>query len=166
LKSWCRFCFVESLFHGGKGVITLQDILSVKGSATYTIAPEATLAEVVRRLVEHRVGSLLVCRQDRPEESRLVGIVTERDILYFCARAESSLSEATVAEVMTTDLITAAPGDAVEQIMGLMTTKRIRHLPVLSEGRLVGMVSIGDVVKAQHDRLAMENRFMKDYIRG
>jgi CBS domain-containing protein len=146
--------------------MTLQDILAAKGSTVYTIAPEATLADVVHRLVEHKVGSLLVCRPDRPQENRPVGIVTERDILYFCARGKSALGEATVAEVMSTELITGAPSDAVEQIMGLMTTKRIRHLPVLFEGRLMGMVSIGDVVKAQHDRLAMENRFMKDYIRG
>ena len=60
--------------------------------------------------------------------------------------------------------MTGTPDDEVEQVMGLMTTRRIRHLPVLFEGRLAGMISIGDVVKAQHDRLAMENQFMKDYI--
>ena len=65
---------------------------------------------------------------------------------------------------MTKELITASPGDSVEQIFGVITAKRIRHLPVLHDGRLVGIVSIGDLVKAQHDRLAMENRFMKDYI--
>jgi len=145
--------------------MTLQDILLAKGGTVYTIAPEETLAEVVRRLVEHRIGSLLVCRQDR-SENRLLGIITERDILYFCARGRSTLSDTKVSDVMSRDLITGSPSDAVEQIMGLMTTKRIRHLPVLSEGRLVGMVSIGDVVKAQHDRLAMENRFMKDYIQS
>jgi CBS domain-containing protein len=71
-----------------------------------------------------------------------------------------------VADVMSTNLITGVPGDAIENVMGLMTTKRIRHLPVVAEGRLIGIISIGDVVKAQHDHLAMENRFMKDYIRS
>ena len=146
--------------------MTLQDILTAKGSSVYTIGPNATLADVVRELMEHRVGSLVVCRPDGPEEERLLGIITERDILYCCAQGKPDLAAVKVAEVMSTKLITAAPGDAVEQIMGLMTARRIRHLPVLSEGRLVGLVSIGDVVKAQHDRLAMENRFMKDYIRG
>ena len=73
---------------------------------------------------------------------------------------------AKVAELMTSEVITVAPGDSVEQIMGLMTSRRIRHLPVVSEGRVVGIVSIGDIVKAQIDNLAVENRFMKDYIRG
>ena len=72
--------------------------------------------------------------------------------------------ECKVAELMTSNVITASPDDSVEQIMGLMTTKRIRHLPVLADDRVVGVVSIGDIVKAQHDSLAVENRFMKDYI--
>ena len=75
------------------------------------------------------------------------------------------LMDTKVVDVMTTEVITGSPGDTVEQIMGLMTNKRIRHLPVLSEGRLLGIVSIGDLVKAQLDDLATENRFMKDYIR-
>jgi CBS domain-containing protein len=65
---------------------------------------------------------------------------------------------------MTATLVTGLPDDEVEQVMGLMTTRRIRHLPVLAAGQLAGMISIGDVVKAQHDSLALENRFMKDYI--
>ena len=67
---------------------------------------------------------------------------------------------------MSTKVITGTPADIVENVMGLMTKNRIRHLPVVVEGRLVGMVSIGDVVKAQHDRLAMENQALKDYIQS
>ncbi|HUT12724.1 MAG TPA: CBS domain-containing protein [Thermoguttaceae bacterium] len=142
----------------------LQDILSAKGTEVYTIAPDATLAEAAHTLVEHKVGALLVSRPDETGKQQLLGIFTERDLLYFCAARECTLSSVQVAEIMTTDLITGSPGDSVEQVMGLMTTKRIRHLPVLVEGRLSGIVSIGDIVKAQHDRLALENRFMKDYI--
>jgi len=93
-----------------------------------------------------------------------VGIISERDILHSCVAGSRPLAEVLVAEAMSTTLITGTPDDEVESVMGLMTTRRIRHLPVLSEGRLAGIISIGDVVKAQHDRLAMENRFMKDYI--
>lgn len=143
----------------------LQDILAVKGSTVYHVRPDATLLEVVRKLVEHRVGALLVCRE-QPCGLELVGIVTERDLLYAQASGKGPLDRVEVNEIMSTDLVTGAPDDGVEQIMGLMTARRIRHLPVLAEGRLVGIVSIGDLVKAQHDRLAMENRFMKDYIRG
>ncbi len=142
----------------------LHEILSAKDGAVHSISPEATLQDVVGTLVEHRVGSLVVCRSDAAGKDELVGIITERDILHACAAGRRPLAEVKVAEAMSTTLVTGAPDDEVESIMGLMTTHRIRHLPVLVEGRLAGMISIGDVVKAQHDRLAMENRFMKDYI--
>jgi len=146
--------------------MTLDEILKAKGKTVYTIDPEATLDDVVRTLVQHNVGSLLVRKQGAAEDAQPVGIITERDILHACAAGKASLADSKVSEVMTGDLITATPGDAVENVMGLMTGKRIRHLPVVSEGKLVGVVSIGDVVKAQLNRLAMENRFMKDYIQS
>jgi CBS domain-containing protein len=148
--------------------MVLREILHAKGGKVYTIDPEATLDEVVRRLVEHNIGSLVVCghRVDTAEAADLLGIITERDILRACASERGSLAGTLVREAMSTRLITGTPDSPVEEIMGLMTDNRIRHLPVLAEGRLCGIVSIGDVVKAQHDRLAMENRFMQDYIRG
>jgi CBS domain-containing protein len=146
--------------------VTLQDILGIKGHAVFGIDSQATLAEAARTLVEHKVGSLLVFRPGEREERDLVGIITERDILYSCAADNLPLATTRVAEIMTTKLITGLPNDPVESVMGLMTSKRIRHLPVLSEGKLLGIVSIGDIVKAQHDRLVMENQFMKDYVQG
>jgi CBS domain-containing protein len=146
--------------------MTIQDILAAKGNMVYQIGPDATLADVARELVQHRVGSLVVCQPHSPEGTRFVGIITERDILYCCARGDTDLSKIRVADVMSTNLFTGLPDDAIENVMGLMTTRRIRHLPVVAEGRLLGIISIGDVVKAQHDHLAMENRFMKDYIRS
>ena len=146
--------------------MNLQDILTVKGSSVFGIAPDVTLAEAVAELVERRVGALLVFSDEDPERRRPVGIVTERDILYYCARGKVELRRSKVAEVMTTTLIAAAPEDTVEQVLGLMTAKRIRHVPVLVEGRLLGIVSIGDLVKAHTDQLAVENRFLKDYIHG
>jgi CBS domain-containing protein len=142
----------------------LQEILSAKGGAVQTITPEATLQEVVQTLVEHRIGSLVVCRPNAAGKEEPVGIITERDILHACVAGSKPLAEVRAVEAMSTSLVTGSPEDDVEQVMGLMTTRRIRHLPVLVEGRLAGIISIGDVVKAQHDRLAMENRFMKDYI--
>jgi CBS domain-containing protein len=121
---------------------------------------------VAKRLVEHKIGALLVARQGPSGEQELLGIVTERDILYHCAKSNLPLGEVEVTTVMSSPLITASPGDSIDQVMGLMTDKRIRHVPVLSEGCLIGIISIGDLVKAQHDKLAMENRFMKDYIRS
>lgn len=146
--------------------MTLKDILDVKGQDIYRIDSQATLAQAAQTLVEHKVGSLLVFREGDGEEERLAGIITERDILYACAADNRPLATTRVADIMTTELITGSPDDAVQSVMGLMTSKRIRHLPVVSEGKLLGIVSIGDIVKAQHDRLATDNRFMKDYIRG
>lgn len=145
--------------------MNLEEILKSKGSTVFTIAPDATLEQAVSRLVDHNIGSLVVCSRDVEHGEQPIGIITERDILHACSlRSGHNLATTRVEEVMSTDLSMASPGDMVENMMGLMTKKRIRHLPVVTEGRLVGLVSIGDIVKAQHDRLALENQFMKDYI--
>lgn len=142
----------------------LQEILDLKGSTVHTISTEATLQDVVNTLIERRIGALVVCRSDAAGNVTLAGIISERDILHACVPGKKLLAEVSVIEAMTTALVTGTPEDEVEQVMGLMTTRRIRHLPILANGRLAGMISIGDVVKAQHDSLALENRFMKDYI--
>ena len=143
----------------------IQEILDIKGHAVCTIGPEATLADVAIELVKHKIG----CAVDLPARRRRA----RWSCWASSPSATSSISSPAprnirphvpVAEIMTKDIISAAPGDSVEQLFGVITAKRIRHLPVLHDGRLVGIVSIGDLVKAQHDRLAMENRFMKDYI--
>jgi CBS domain-containing protein len=144
----------------------LQDILATKGATVLTTTPEATLADAVRQMCDHKVGSMLVCQRDVKLGERLVGIITERDLLRCFAAGKCDLTVITVAEVMTTKLITARPGDSVNDLMGVMTTHRIRHVPVLSEERLVGMVSIGDLLKAQHDNLVVENQFMREYIQS
>ena len=145
--------------------MTLKDILNTKGGAVYTIAPGATLLEAVQELVRNNVGSLVVCSSGA-EGERPLAIVTERDVLHGCASTGGNLGPLKVADVMTAELVTASPDEPVEAVMGIMTKRRLRHLPVCVEGRLVGLVSIGDIVKTQHDRLAMENKFMKDYIGG
>jgi len=143
----------------------LQEILRNKGSNVFTIAPDATLEDVVQKLVGHNCGSLVVCEADERASGRLSGIVTERDILKATA-AHKQLDRVKVAEVMTRDVITGTPADSVEDTMGLMTENRIRHLPIVEDGRLQGLISIGDVVKAQHDQLTMENHYLKNYIQS
>ena len=145
----------------------IQDILRAKGSDVCTIGPEETLAEVVRVLVRRNIGSLVVTESAAGDgERRVIGIITERDILRAVAAENASLAVQTVAQVMTTSLFTASPSDAIETAMGVMTERRVRHLPVLAEERLVGMISIGDVVKAQHHEVTRENEFMRSYIHG
>jgi CBS domain-containing protein len=144
----------------------LRDILAVKGNVVHSIAAEASLQDVVRTLVERNVGSLIIFCQSAPGNELLAGIITEHDILYACMTGKPPLDQVRVGEVMSTELVTGTPDDEVADVMGLMTNRRIRHLPVLDSGRLAGIISIGDVVKAQHDRLALENRCLKDYITG
>ncbi len=140
----------------------LKDILHEKGRSVHTILPEAMLSDVVAKLVENNCGSLVVCDED----GQMVGIITERDILRACASRAGTLDEMPVEKFMTDKVVTGSLDDQVESVMGLLTRKRIRHLPVLENGKLAGMVSIGDVVKAQHDRLTMENYYLKEYIQS
>lgn len=144
----------------------LRDILHGKGSVVYTIRSDASLADVVQKLVKNNCGSLVVCDSDCDESERLMGIITERDILRACAAGHAPLERTTVAEVMTRDMLVGSPHDSVEDAMGLMTVNRIRHLPVVEDGQLLGLISIGDVVKTQHDRLTMENHYLKSYLHG
>jgi CBS domain-containing protein len=146
--------------------MTLQEILRVKGGAVHSITPSSTLGQVVQTLVQHNCGSLLVCTTESGKKPRLVGIITERDILRACAERHASLDELRVSDYMTTDLITGVPADSVEHTMGVMTDQRIRHLPVLDGEELVGIISIGDLVKAQLHQAAVENHYLKSYIYG
>jgi CBS domain-containing protein len=145
----------------------VQDILRVKGTEVHTIRPDATLEDVVLELVRYNVGSLVVMEtSSEAPEPRMVGIITERDILRAQAAHQASLDQLKVENVMSTDLVTALLGDELQEVMRLMTEHRIRHLPVVGEGRLRGVISIGDIVKAHHDQLEMENHYMRSYIQG
>ncbi len=141
--------------------MNLNDILHQKGRAVYTASPRAMLADAVQLMVEHNCGSLVVC-----DNEAMVGILSERDILRSIAESGRPLEEVSVAERMTRNVITGLPIDDLNKIMGVMTQHRIRHLPVLDNGRVVGLISIGDIVKAQHEQLAVENHFLMSYIQS
>lgn len=147
--------------------MNLQDILRNKGKLVYTVSPGATLAEVAQTLVQHNCGSLVVVERPRPDAlPKMVGIITERDLLRACATHGGSLAGLQVNDFMSTNLVTGSPDQSVEHIMGVMTDHRVRHLPVLEEGELVGLISIGDVVKAHHHETAVENHYLKSYIQS
>lgn len=140
----------------------LYEILASKGQEVFSISPDATLAEMADLLVRNNCGSLVVL-----EAGRMIGIITERDLIKSYVSTRRGLGELRVAEFMTRSVVTGSPHDNVSDTMGLLTEKRIRHLPILDdEQNLVGMISIGDVVKAQHDELSIENHFMKSYIQS
>jgi CBS domain-containing protein len=139
----------------------VREILINKGREVHTCSPQDSLADVVDLLVGYNCGSLVVC-----EHGEMVGIITERDILRACAKTRGSLEPLRVTDRMTRCPVTASPEDDVADAMGAMTEHRIRHLPVLEGGRLAGIISIGDLVKAQHDELSRENHYLKSYILG
>jgi CBS domain-containing protein len=141
--------------------MTVADILRSKGSRVITIRPESTFADAVRTLVHNGVGSLVVSDGDR-----VVGLITERDILRETARELDQPGSRRVSQVMTEDVIIGFVEDSLDYVMALMTEKRIRHLPIMSHGRLVGIVSIGDVVKAKVREAEVEIRHLTDYITG
>ncbi len=142
--------------------MTIAEVLRSKGPRVIRIRPESSLLEAIRALVDNGVGSLVVS----DGEGRVVGMITERDILRENARSFDRLSERRVADVMTEDVIIGLPDDRVDYVMALMTEKRIRHLPVISQGQLVGIISIGDVVKAKVREAEVEIRHLTDYIVG
>lgn len=141
--------------------MTLQQILHVKGREVFSISPDKSLQDVVDMLVDRNCGSLVVC-----EGEQMVGIITERDILRACAEQSEPLTSIPVAVRMTRNVVTCSPDEEMETVMGLMTDHRVRHMPLLEEGRLVGLISIGDVVKAEHDHLCLENHYLKSYIQS
>lgn len=143
--------------------MSLQEILRAKGDEVFTTVPGVTLSRVSELLVEHNCGSLVVVETEGSK--KMVGIITERDILRACA-AGKPLDQVKVDAVMSKRLITGRLSDSVAKIMGLLTENRVRHLPVIEDDELVGMISIGDVVKAQHDQLSAENHYLKNYIRS
>lgn len=140
----------------------VRDILRKKGSHVVTIEAHRTVQDAIQALVENNIGALLVTSGD----DQLVGIFTERDILREAATRSDQLNETLVGDVMTRSVVIGVPEDTIEYVMGIMTHNRIRHLPVLEEDKLVGIVSIGDVVNAQLRETEFENRLLKDYIHG
>ena len=141
----------------------LREIVQAKGTVVHTIGPSASCQEAVAELVRHNIGSLLV-REDAG--GPILGIITERDILRAQADQREPLDKLRVAAIMSTKLIHADGDDDIVVAMHLMTTHRIRHLPVVRGEELLGILSIGDIVKTNHDQLIMENHYMRSYIQG
>ena len=122
---------------------TVQDILRIKGPQVWSISPETTVIEALQILAEKQIGALLVLQNDD-----IVGVVSERDFVRGIALEKFCELERPVSEVMTCDVVTISPQDNIEDCMQVMTEEHIRHLPVVEDGKLIGLVSIGDVVKA------------------
>jgi CBS domain-containing protein len=141
--------------------MTVNDILLHKGSQVITIEPAATLAAAVRMLAQRRIGALLVTGADH----RIVGIISERDIVRVLDEKGTAVLGAPVAEVMTRRVVTCDRSETIAEIMERITSGKFRHVPVIDRGRLAGIVSIGDVVKARLSELEHEQDALREYIR-
>jgi CBS domain-containing protein len=139
----------------------ISDILRSKGSDVVTVGPDCTILDVVQTLVDHNIGAVVVVEDDRP-----VGIVSERDILKLTARGPERLADTLARSVMSRELVTSVLDDDLDRVMHIMTDHRVRHLPILSRGRLVGIVSIGDVVNKVRSEVEETNRHLMSYISG
>ncbi len=145
--------------------MTIGAILKTKGGEVASLPSTATVSEAVALLAERRFGAVPVV-DSGVEGVAVAGIFSERDVTYCLAREGAAALDRTLAEVMTTPVQTVGPADAVIGALSLMTKRRIRHLPVVEGGKLVGFVSIGDLVKYRIDRIEADAAAMRDYIQG
>lgn len=140
----------------------VRDVLTAKGSsAVFTISPDATVNELLDVLAEHNIGALVVSTDGRS----MAGIVSERDVVRKL-RGVDSPREATVAQIMTTDVTICGPEDSFGSLMNLMTERRVRHIPVIDADHVVGVLSIGDAVKFRMDQLEFERDQLTNYVQG
>jgi CBS domain-containing protein len=138
----------------------VRTILAQKGTEVDTVEPSATVASAVEALSRRRIGALVVS----PDGSVIVGILSERDIVRGLSEQGPGVLEAPVSSLMTSEVTTCVADDTADLLMGLMTERRIRHLPVVEADRLCGLISIGDVVKARVGELQVETQTLHEYI--
>ena len=142
--------------------MNVETILQKKGRAVATIRPEDTVGAAVDALISGNIGALVASE----DGAAVDGIISERDIVHALAQHGSGLLALTVAEVMTRPAVTCDPSESVGELMAEMTNRRIRHFPVVRNGRLCGIVSIGDVVKNRLDEIEYEAKSLRSFIAG
>jgi CBS domain-containing protein len=139
----------------------VANVLDHKGVIVFTVRPDATILAAVQEMCGRRIGALLVCEGQQP-----VGIISERDLMNKVVLARRDPAATRVDEVMTTDVVCVSPRATIGEAMAIMTERHCRHLPVVDEGTLAGMVSIGDLVRWESCNQEHEIRMLTDYICG
>lgn len=140
--------------------MTVRSILNTKGHQIMSVEPDAKLSAAVKLLGEKKIGAVLVMNQNRLE-----GILSERDIVRVLGERGAGVLEEPIAEVMTRKVVTCKETDTVAELMETMTTGKFRHLPVLDNGKVVGLISIGDIVKWRVREYETEQEALRDYIK-
>ena len=139
----------------------VKELLSIKGIECFSILGEQSLLDAAKQMTECKIGALLVM-----DKGSLVGIVTERDIVKNAANESLQCKDVKIKNIMTTNLLVSKPGDDLEYVMAVMTQNNIRHLPIVDQHGLVGVLSMRDVVKIMVKNLKAENQYLKDMIGG
>jgi CBS domain-containing protein len=139
--------------------MTIAVIMQGHHGTVYTATPTESVGQMAARLAEMRIGALPVIENDQ-----VIGIISERDVIYGLAKHGAAMLDKSVGEVMTSPAITVTPDTAILSALSLMTKRRIRHLPVTDDGKLIGFVSIGDLVKHRIEMIEAEANAMRDYI--
>jgi CBS domain-containing protein len=141
-------------------MMKLKEILKRKGDQPVTVPTTATVADAIQAMSERKVGSVMVLESSGAP----AGIFTERDVLNLCAEGRTDFARMSIRPCMTCDITTGQPEDTISEALTVMTAKRFRHLPVVENGKLTGVVSIGDLVKAKLEETAQEAQALREYI--
>lgn len=141
--------------------VKISTILDNKGSVVYSVSPENTLKQMADEMLAKKIGSLLVTNK----EDTLVGIISERDFLTIVGEHTKDWEDITVSDVMTKEVVTATPEDTLEQVMSIMTEHHIRHIPVMGNDKIVGVLALGDIINALLDKSLFQNKLLKRYIK-
>ena len=137
----------------------IAKVLRAKGSVVATVPPDASVTVMLAQMARHRVGAVVVV-----DDGAVVGTVWERDVIRFLHERGASVVQAPVLEIMNVDVISCTPTDEVDGVLRIMTDRRIRHLPVMVGDKLIGIVSMGDLVKARIDELETNRAYLQSYI--
>ncbi len=140
----------------------VADLLKDKGKSVITITPDDPVFSAMGKLMENQIGSLVVI----DAEKKLVGIISERDIMRAAYSDFDTLKSKKVSQLMSTNIIIAIPEDDIDYIMGIMTQNRIRHVPIVTKDGIIGIISIGDIVKYQLEEFQVKNRYLEEYMYG
>jgi len=140
----------------------VRQLLETKGRCVHTVTPDTPVAEAMDTLITNRISCLPVVTGSKA----VVGILSDKDIFAYINRNPTGFRETPIGEIMTTEVIIGLTGDDLNYIAGLMTVNRIRHIPIMEANKLVGLVSVGDIVKAQMTHMEIENRYLRQYIEG
>jgi len=141
--------------------VKISTILDGKGRDVYSISPESPLKQMADEMLTKKIGSLIVIAKD----GSLVGIISERDFLNIVAKHTKDWEDISVSNVMTTEVITANPEDTLEKVMSIMTQQHIRHIPIMDNNKIVGLLALGDIINALLDKSLFQNELLKRYIK-